>query len=169
MVVRALELLHKKGIDIPVVMTGLPADQRDPSNKNLSLLLQAIASSGLNNQISVLGRVPYPDVINLMRTAALIIQPSRFEGWGTVVQDAKALGRPVLCSDIPVHHEQAPGALGFFACDDAEALAGLLAAHWKGLKPGPNLALEATALATERDFAQRHGQALLHICKEAYG
>ena len=168
-VVQALELLHKKGIDIPVVMTGLPADHRDPSNRNLSLLLQAIASAGLNNQVSVLGLVPYPDLINLMRTAALIIQPSRFEGWGTVVQDAKALGRPVLCSDIPVHHEQAPAALGFFGCDDAEALADLLATHWKSLEPGPNLDLEATALATERDFAQRHGQALLEICREASG
>jgi len=168
-VVRALELLHKKGIDIPVFMTGLPADQRDPSNKNLSLLLQAIASAGLNNEISVLGLVPYPDLINLMRMAALIIQPSRFEGWGTVVQDAKALGRPVMCSDIPVHHEQAPEALGFFSCDDAEALADLLTTHWKSLEPGPNLDLEATALAAERDFAQRHGQALLEICREACG
>ena len=168
-VVRALDLLQKKGIDIPVVMTGLPADQRDPSNRNLSFLLQAIASAGLNSQISILGLVPYPDLINLMRTAALIIQPSRFEGWSTVVQDAKALGRPVLCSDIPVHHEQAPGALGFFACDDAAALAGLLAANWKGLQPGPNVVLEGTALAAERDSARCHGQALLKVCREACG
>ena len=168
-VVRALAELKGSGLDIPVVMTGLPADQRDPSNKNFSSLLQEIASAGLNQQIIILGLVPYSDLIDLMRTATLIIQPSRFEGWSTVVQDAKALGRPVLCSDIPVHREQAPGAAGFFACDDAAALAGLLSAHWQKMAAGPDRDMEEKALAAERDFAERHGQALLEICREACG
>jgi hypothetical protein len=102
-----------------------------------------------------------------MRTAAVIIQPSRFEGWSTVVQDAKALGRPLLCSDIPVHHEQAPTALGFFAWDDAETLADLLAASWTSLEPGPRPDIEERTLAEEREFAQSFGQELLKICEEA--
>lgn len=169
LVVRALAQLNGSGLDIPVVMTGLPADQRDPLNKNFSSLLQEIASAGLHKQIIILGLVPHSDLINLMRTATLIIQPSRFEGWSTVVQDAKALGRPVLCSDIPVHREQAPGAVGFFACDDAAALAGLLSAHWQQLTAGSDPSLEQEALSAEREFAQHHGQALLEICREACG
>ena len=166
LVVEALALLRKAGINIPVVMTGLPSDHRDPSNKNLSSLLQAIAVAGLNSQITILGLVPYGDLVNLMRTAALIIQPSRFEGWSTVVQDAVALGRPLLCSDIKVHREQVPKALGFFPTDRADVLAELLEAHWAKLVPGPNPALEQESLALETDFSERHGKLLLNLCAE---
>src|SRR5712692_9628701 len=124
-------------------MTGLPVDHRDRSNSNLSSLLQAIASAGLNGQITILGQVSYADLVNLMRTAALVIQPSRFEGWSTIVQDAKALGRPLICSDIAVHREQASSALGSFPCDKPEVLASLLAST-SGLSQGKKpRALEA--------------------------
>lgn len=166
LVVQALAQLRKAGINIPVVMTGLPADHRDPANKNFSSLLQAIAAAGLNSQITILGLVPYSDLVNLMRIAALIIQPSRFEGWSTVVQDAIALGRPLLCSDIEVHREQVPTALGFFPTDRADVLAELLAAHWAKLSPGPNYELEQQSLAREGDFSERHGKSLLKLCAE---
>jgi glycosyltransferase involved in cell wall biosynthesis len=166
-VVSAAAQLRDRGITVPIVMTGLPVDHRDRANRNFSSLLQAIASAGLNSQITILGQVPYADLINLMRTAAVIIQPSRFEGWSTIVQDAKALGRPVICSDIAVHREQAPGALGFFPCDQPEVLAGVLAEHWGELEPGPNTHLETPALATEREFAQRQAETLLKLCEEA--
>ena len=166
LVIEALGLLKRKGIDLPVVMTGLPSDHRDPANKNFSALLQAIAAAGLNSQITILGLAPYDDLVNLMRTAALIIQPSRFEGWSTVVQDAVALGRPLLCSDIDVHREQVPKALDFFPTDRAEVLAEMLAAHWNNLTPGPNYALEQQSLKSEREFSVRHGQTLLDLCVE---
>ncbi len=167
LVVEALALLKGKGLDIPVVMTGLPSDHRDPSNKTLSSLLQAIAIAGLNSQVYILGLLPYSDLINLMRSAALILQPSRFEGWSTVVQDAVALGRPVVCSDIAVHREQAPGALGFFPTDTPSVLAELLATLWKDVQPGPSKTLENQSLARERLFAKRHGETLLNLCVEA--
>jgi glycosyltransferase involved in cell wall biosynthesis len=166
LVIEALALLKRKGIDLPVVMTGLPSDHRDPANKNFSALLQAIAAAGLNSQITILGLVSYDDLVNLMRTAALIIQPSRFEGWSTVVQDAVALGRPLLCSDIDVHREQVPKALDFFPTDRAEVLAEILAAHWNNLTPGPNYTLEQQSLRSEREFSVRHGQTLLDLCVE---
>jgi len=166
LVVAALARLKSAGVRVSVVMTGLPSDHRDPANKNFSALLQAIAAAGLNDQITILGLVPYADLVNLMRTAALIIQPSRFEGWSTVVQDAVALGRPLLCSDIAVHREQMPRALGFFDTDRADVLAELLEAHWARLTPGPDPRLEQEALGAEREFSARHGQSLLKLCAE---
>src|SRR3954469_7610378 len=71
-IVPALAELKRRGLRIPVVMTGQPSDWRDPANKNLSSLLQAIAGAGLNDQIIILGQVPYPDLVNLMRTAVVI-------------------------------------------------------------------------------------------------
>jgi glycosyltransferase involved in cell wall biosynthesis len=167
LVVSALAKLRTQGISVPTVMTGLPVDHRDRDNRNLSALLQAIASAGLQRDISILGQVDYDDLINLMRMAAVIIQPSRFEGWSTVVQDAKALGRPLLCSDIDVHREQAPEALGFFGCDDPDRLAAQLTDRWPSLVAGPDEAAQAVALARELLFARAHGENLLSICAEA--
>ena len=83
------------------------------------------------------------------------------------MQDAKALGRPLLCSDIPVHREQAPQALGYFPCDRANTLADLMAEHWAHLEPGPDPELERVSGAAEREFASRHGQSLIGIVQEA--
>jgi glycosyltransferase involved in cell wall biosynthesis len=166
-VIAALKGLRERGIEIPLVCTGLPLDHRDSANRPLSDLLQSIASSGLHESVHVLGAVPFPDLIDLMRSAALIIQPSRFEGWSTVVQDALALGRPVLCSSLPVHREQAPSALGFFGVDAPEELSEFLALHWPSLSPGPDLAAESTALAREAHFAKAHGKQLLELCHQA--
>ena len=166
-VIEAVRQLHCKGIVIPVVITGLPVDYRDRENQTTSRILQAIASAGLNRSVTVLGMVDDPDFGNLMRSATVIIQPSLFEGWSTVVQDCNALGRPLICSDIAVHREQAGGALGFFRSDQPAELANLLAEHWSQIEPGPDLEREKRALAAEQKFARLYGQKLLDICNEA--
>jgi glycosyltransferase involved in cell wall biosynthesis len=168
LVLDALRALRARGVAVPVVIVGLPADYRDPANTVLSRLLQTIAEVPLRDQVTVLGLVSEANLLDLLRTAAVVIQPSRFEGWSTVVQDAQALGRPVVCSDIAVHREQAPAALGFFDPDRPDALAELLAAKWDGLPPGPDAAAEEDALAKERRFAREHGERLLALCREAY-
>ena len=99
-----------------------------------------------------------------MRASAVIIQPSRFEGWSTSVQDAKALGRPLICSDISVHREQAPEAKGFFSPDDSQELADLLSAFWPQALPGPDAAVERVALTNEKASPPNMGSA---CCRSA--
>jgi glycosyltransferase involved in cell wall biosynthesis len=164
-VVKALALLRDRNIRIPVVMTGLPNDPRDPQNATLSALMQQLAIAGLQDQVFILGRVPYADLVSLQRSTALLIQPSRFEGWNTSVQDLKALGRPMVCSDLAVHREQATDCLGFFECDDETKLATLLADVWPRLQAGPDGPTERRALAAEQEFARAHGDALLQLCR----
>jgi glycosyltransferase involved in cell wall biosynthesis len=168
-VIEAMRLATEQGVAINLVCTGLPLDHRDPGNRPMSDLLQSIASAGLHANVHVLGAVPFEDLVDLMRSAAVVVQPSRFEGWSTVVQDALALGRPVICSAIGVHQEQAPGALGFFGVDAPAELAKLLVEHWARLVPGPNPQLEQAALEKERGFAQEHGRRLLDLCRAAAG
>lgn len=164
-VVRAVEILKQRGLSIPVAMTGMPADYRDPQNEVTSLLLQSIATAGLAGQVLPLGRVPWDDLLALMRSAALLIQPSLFEGWSTSIQDAKALGRPMVCSDIPVHREQAPGALGFFQPENPQALADLIRQSWGQLRPGPDANTESVGVHTELDRARAFGEVLLSECQ----
>jgi len=163
----ALAILRQRGITVPVVMAGMPADYRDRHNDALSETLQAAARGGVWPQCVVLGKVPREDLMTLLRTAAAVIQPSRFEGWNTTLQDAKAIGCPVIVSDLPVHREQCPGALGFFPPASAEALADVIAAHWPSLPARPDLAQESGALENELTFARSYGQRLLEICTEA--
>jgi glycosyltransferase involved in cell wall biosynthesis len=162
-VARAFE----RGVRVPLVMVGAPFDYRDRSGKYLSGLLQAIASRGVGGQVSLLGQVPFADLVGLLRAAAVVVQPSRCEGWSTTVEDAKALGRPLVCSEIPVLREQAPEALGFAGCDDGEALGEILARSWARLAAGPDPEREAAALAKGREAADAYGDVLIEACREA--
>jgi len=110
LVPEAISLLRARGIEVPVVMAGMPADYRDRNNDALTETLQAAACGGAWPQCVLLGKVPREDLVALLQTAAAIVQPSLFEGWNTTVQDAKALGCPIFASDLAVHREQCPGA-----------------------------------------------------------
>jgi glycosyltransferase involved in cell wall biosynthesis len=167
-VLEAIRRLRDNGMSVPVAMIGLPSETRDPLNRPISDVLQTVARTTLSDEVKVLGLVDRTDLTDLLRTAAVVIQPSRFEGWSTVVQDCKALGRPLICSDLDVHREQAPDALGFFPCDSPDALAALLAQHWPTLEPGPDPDAERQGLVSERAFARQHGESLLAACEEAY-
>ena len=162
----ALAILRRRGLEVTVVMTGLPADHRDRQNDALSETLQIAARGSVWPQCVILGKVPREDLIALLQTATAVVQPSRFEGWNTTVQDAKALGCPVFVSDLAVHREQCPNALGFFPTDDPEALADLISANWDALPARPDAARERTALAAELAYAHDYGRRLVEICSE---
>ncbi|MEO8207170.1 MAG: glycosyltransferase family 1 protein, partial [Chthoniobacterales bacterium] len=127
-VVEALGILKRRGKSITCVMTGLPVDFRDRDNTLLSELFQTIAQENVNNECRILGLVSRPELLGFLRTATALVQPSIFEGWNTTVQDAKALGCPLILSDIHVHREQSPEAAGFFDIENPESLANALEA-----------------------------------------
>ena len=163
MLVEAVALLAKEGMRVPVVMTGMLADYRDPSNSLVSTMLQIVATSGVHDLVRVLGLVPRADLEGLLRNAAGVVQPSASEGWNTTVQDALALGRPLICSDLPVHREQAPDAEFFdlTASGLATAIRRMWADGTARSKP-----LE-DSLEDERLRARQHGSALMRACRDA--
>ena len=100
-------------------------DSRNPGYiSDLYLMVEQI---DLKEQIKFLGFIDRQDQLILMKNSIAIIQPSKFEGWSTVVEDAKCLNHPILVSDINVHREQ----LGAdykckFQVDKPEELASLM-------------------------------------------
>jgi glycosyltransferase involved in cell wall biosynthesis len=164
----ALSIARDKGLKIPLVLTGVPADYRDPENQLVSDLLQEFARGGLADQVHFLGKLPFRDLISVTRCAAVIVQPSMCEGWNTLIEDAKALGRPIICSDIEVHREQAPSALGHFSPGDPGKLAEILLDRFPYLDPGPCLSLEAERLALTRERAQHFGNIILGCAREVF-
>ncbi|MEO6052652.1 MAG: glycosyltransferase family 1 protein [Chthoniobacterales bacterium] len=162
-VVEALGILKRRGKSITCVMTGLPADFRDRNNTLLSELFQYIAHENVNNECRVLGLVSRAELLGFLRTATALVQPSIFEGWNTTVQDAKALGCPLLLSDIHVHREQSPEAAAFFDIENPESLADTIGALFDVLPARPDAESERAALATEKLFSIEHGKKAIAI------
>jgi len=165
-VVEAAAELRRRGCPAQFVFVGNMADHRQDSRCIASETLQVIARHGLGGSVRMLGRVSRADLVELLRHAAAVLQPSRFEGWSTTVQDAKAIGRPLICSNIAVHVEQAPGA-AFFADNDACSLADAVGTIWPQLVAGPDLEREGASLAAEQGFASQYGDKLWALCREA--
>lgn len=111
--------------DVVIVCTGDTVDHRSPGYAEG--LVAEIEAAGLKKQIRVLGSMNREDQVALMLGAVAIIQPSKFEGWSTVVEEARSLGKNILLSEFPVHRDQNPPLAKFFAPDDAPALAKLMA------------------------------------------
>ena len=128
LVVEALALIADAHSDIVVVCTGSSDDPRNQAA--FGALMARAAAAGLQTQFRALGHIPFARVQALMQGAVALINPSLFEGWSTTVEEAKALGLPMLLSDIPVHREQAEGQARFFGTDDAAALAAQLVTAW---------------------------------------
>ena len=98
------QLIKRKGIDILLqALSGLKeanwfldiiGDGKERKNiENLSKILnlsrRAIFHGAKNNM----------ETIELLKTADLLVLPSRFDGWGAVVNEALMCGVPVVCSD----------------------------------------------------------------------
>jgi len=99
-----------------LVCTGATEDHRDPGYFGR-------VTAELPSTVRILGVVPRADYLQLLRGAAAVVQPSRFEGWSSVVEDARAFGKPIALSDIPVHREQDPPGAQFFDPGDPGSLA----------------------------------------------
>ena len=99
-------------------------DYRNP--KYINRLKEIALDPLVSSHISILGFIDRKEQIALMKNAAFVIQPSLFEGWGTVVEDAKVLDKTVLLSDIPVHKEQKNDKCILFDPHDSVLLANLI-------------------------------------------
>jgi glycosyltransferase involved in cell wall biosynthesis len=156
-VFEALGLLRDRGVCPNLVCTGPVADYRRPDQAaHVAALLDRY---NIFNQVHLLGLIPRSEQVQLMRRALAVIQPSLFEGWSTVVEDARALGKTLALSDIPVHREQDPPHATFFDPHSRAELAALLSEWWQTLRPGPDLERERAARCHNRnhqaDYAKR--------------
>jgi len=64
--------------------------------------------------VQFLGVLDRREQLFLMKHAVAIVQPSLYEGWSTLVEEAKAMNKFIILSDIPVHKEQIAINCSFF-------------------------------------------------------
>jgi glycosyltransferase involved in cell wall biosynthesis len=121
-------LAELQDLDVCCVFTGETKDPRWPEYFDEQLAF--ITRAGLQSRARILGAIGRREQLALMNAAAVVIQPSLFEGWSTVVEEARALGKLLLLSDFPVHREQAPPGCQFFNASDPAALAEVWRKAW---------------------------------------
>jgi glycosyltransferase involved in cell wall biosynthesis len=151
----ALLILQEAGQKIHLVCTGQTGDDRAP--EYFDHIQQLVSNSPLKEFVHILGIIPRIEQIQLMRHALAVIQPSLFEGWSTVVEDACALGKTIILSDLPVHYEQAPRYSEYFDRSNPDDLAQKISRLLPVLNPGPDPSKERQAREEShqlvRDFA----------------
>jgi glycosyltransferase involved in cell wall biosynthesis len=62
-------------------------------------LQQLAAQLGVTERVSFSPGLPNAETVAAMAAADVLVLPSRFDGWGAVVNEALMVGTPVICSD----------------------------------------------------------------------
>lgn len=165
-VIRALAILKERGITPFVVFTGSLAENR--RGGVVDGVLQGLCEAGLWDQCRVLGQLDRVDQIQLVRGARAVVQPSLFEGWSTVLEDCRTLGKRIIASDLRVHREQdLPGATYFDPASPealADSIAEVLAATVES-----SLSREAVTRAEAEGRTLGFGRQFLRLAREIAG
>lgn len=132
-ILAALKKLAEKGVRPIVCFSGKEFDRR--ATGYAKFLRQLTIEWRIADQIRFLGFMPRDEQLATMKQARAVIQPSMFEGWSTVVEDAKALNQFLLVSSLAVHREQLDNNAQFFDPSDYATLASYLEQHWNGDVP----------------------------------
>lgn len=153
---QAMALLKGEGREFHLAITGKFPKATD--SPYLAELHELIDRNELGEQISLLGVIPREEQVLIMKHARAVLQPSLFEGWSTVIEDAKSLQVPVIAASLPVNREQLGEKGVYFDPINPEELATIIE-NYPGRDPG---------LEPYLDYQQRVKQAaeqLLEIFK----
>ena len=123
-VFEAVAELKKKGIEVSIGITGRFPDE--PDSPYMQELHDIINKNDLKKSIKFLGLIPRGDQLLLMKYCKAILQPSLFEGWSTVIEDAKSLQVPVIAANLNVNIEQLEEKGTYFEPHNVEQLVSIL-------------------------------------------
>lgn len=157
----AIRILKNKGIDILVLCSGGTEDYRNPDY--FPSLLKFIKDNELQKNIKILGFIDRKDQLALMQECAAIIQPSLFEGWSTSVEEAKALNKFMIVSDLNVHKEQVSHNVLFFDRYSEEDLADKMKLVMNGEIKSENFDYSISIKKSAESFI-----AILQECSESF-
>jgi glycosyltransferase involved in cell wall biosynthesis len=160
-VLKAISILNDQKIFINVVCTGKKQDDRNL--KYIDSINTLIDSLGIEKQLHLLGLIPKEHQVQIIRSSLAIVQPSLFEGWSTVVEDARCFGKRIALSNIPIHLEQNPPQAMFFDVNDPNQLAIILKGWWEDNSFEFNEATEQAALKANCNIIQVLGYEFLRI------
>ena len=148
---------HRKGIDL-LLKAFAEVSKSDDNSWFLKLIGNDLSNGsytanakklGIESIVSFSGVIPYSEIAADYMNASVLILPSRFDGWGAVVNEGVAHGKALIVSDQcgAAQHLVDAGVNGFVVkADDWRSLAHAMQAYIKN-----------------PDLADRHGKASLLI------
>jgi len=129
LVLKSLKKAVKNNKSIIIVSTGYADDHR--SLGYFQKINNYIERNNLKKNFEYLGLVPYEDVMSLMYHSVAILNPSKFEGWSSSVEQAKSMGKKIVLSNIIVHKEQNPKRGIYFNPNNFNELCSIMIKTWK--------------------------------------
>lgn len=163
----AIKILRENGIHVPLVCTGDLTDSRNP--EYLAKVQSSLRDFGIEDLVYVLGSLPREDQLQLMRASIAVVQPSLFEGWSTVVEDARAFGKTIFLSSLNVHREQAPRFGIYFDPHNAVDLAEKFVQESAHLRAGPDRQREQVARIDADAFGTAYAEKFLAMVEQVGG
>ncbi|MEI7831930.1 MAG: glycosyltransferase [bacterium] len=127
------QCIHRKGIDILLralsSLKDMPWELTIIGDGTLKSALQQQATAlGISERVNWKGQLENSAARAIIASSDLLVLPSRFDGWGAVVNEALQCGVPVVCSDkcgaADLLHESWRGES--FVADSIESLASAL-------------------------------------------
>lgn len=121
------EALREALLTNPTLKIVFCGKEHDPRNSNFVSTLKesAIDLVGKGN-VHFLGFLPKDEQMCLINCSTALIQPSKFEGWSTTIEDGISLGKLVIASNLAVNIEQLREQGYFFNPEDHLELSNLL-------------------------------------------
>lgn len=93
---KRVDLLLQAFSQLPVPSVRLRVIGQGEEAEKLQQLARQL---GLVERVSFSPGMPNAEIVAAMAAADLLVLPSRFDGWGAVVNEALMVGTPVICSD----------------------------------------------------------------------
>ena len=135
-VLRSLKYLKEKNKNFLVVSTGHYHSHRN--NSYFNEIFDFIKKNKLEENYKYLGIIKFNEVLSLIYHSVSLINPSKFEGRHSSVEQARSLGKKIILSDINIHREQSPPRSSFFSSMDYKKLSNLMKNNWENY----NISLE---------------------------
>lgn len=114
-------LMHRKGIDLLISAMGHATQEQEtidlaiigdgPEREKLEEMTE---KKKLGGNITFMGAKYGEEKINVLNSCDIFVFPSRQEGFGIVLLEAMAAGKPFILNDIPVLRAVAPEGGGLF-------------------------------------------------------
>ena len=115
-----LKLKERFDFKFQIIFSGKEFDYRNPTY--FEDLRKFVFDNNLNDTVKFLGFIDRKDQLCIMNNALAVIQPSLFEGWSSVIEDAKAMNQNVIVSSLEVHKEQLGENAYYFNPNDEDEL-----------------------------------------------
>jgi len=119
---------YNKLNDLLIISTGHSEDHRKVNY--FKKIKSFISKNHLENNYRYLGIVPFKEVESFIYHSVALIHPSKFEGRSSPVEQAKAIGKQVILSNIDIHKEQKPRRGIYFNPNDFLKLSSIVLKTW---------------------------------------